>query len=85
MPRRINIADELAATKLAIEQAKLAKLLEDLPAPAAAYIRYEDIPAPSPEERARFTARLTALIEKTEARAAQERRAWLLSMADYAP
>ena len=71
--------------ELAIEQAKLAKLLQDLPAPSAQYIRYEDIPAPSPEERARFIARLSALIEKMEARAAQDRREWLLSLRDFAP
>ena len=56
-----------------------------LPAPSAQYIRYEDIPAPSPEERARFIARLSALIEKMEARAAQDRRVWLLSLRNFAP
>ena len=86
MPRPKSIHDEIAATKLAIEKAKLAKLEKDLPPPRLMqYARYEDIPAPSPEERERFTARLSALTETLEARAAQDKRDWYLSMTQFAP
>ena len=85
MPRPKSIHDEIAATKLAIEKAKLAKLEKDLPKASPHFTRYEDIPAPSPEERERFTARLTALTETLEARAAQDKRDWYLSMIHFAP
>ena len=86
MPRPKSIHDEIAATKLAIEKAKLAKLAQDLPSPRLMqYARYEDMPAPSPEERERFLRRLTALVEKMEARRAQEARERYLSLRAFAP
>lgn len=79
------LQNDLAATKLAIEKAKLAKLQESLPKLEPNYTRYEDIPAPSPEERERFKQRLALMIDTMERRAAQEKRAWYLSMTDFAP
>jgi len=88
MPRN-NLNQETAEAfvkiKLAIEKAKLAKLEAELPKPALNYTRYEDIPPPSPEERARFRERLDALIDKINTGEKERRREWYLSMVDKAP
>ena len=85
MPRPKSIHDEIAATKLAIEKAKLAKLEKDLPKASPHFTRYEDMPAPDPEARARFHARLSAMMEDMEAHEAQEKRDWYLSITAFAP
>jgi len=88
MPRN-NISKDtveaLAQTRLKIEQAKLARLEADLPKPELNYTRYEDIPPPSPGERARFRERLDALIEKINTGEKERQRQWYLSMIDKAP
>jgi len=83
--QRPSPQDELIETRLAIEKAKLAKLEAELPKPALNYTRYEDIPPPSPEERARFRERLDALIEKINTGEKERERQWYLSMVDKAP
>lgn len=81
------------ATKLKIEQAKLAKLEGDLPPPRQPqYTRYEDLPPPNPEERERFLERLNELVGCTTDDAVREheenRQAyfdWLMQFADDWP
>ncbi len=82
---RQRLEGELAQIKLKIEAAKLAKLEADLPKPQPCYTRYEDIPPPSPEDRARFVARLTAKIDYWAQVQQREKQDWYLSMIDFAP
>ena len=51
-----SLQDQLIETKLRIEQAKLAKLEAELPKDEPKYMRYEDMPPPTPEDEARFEA-----------------------------
>jgi len=57
-----SLQDQLIETKLRIEQAKLAKLEAELPKDEPKYMRYEDMPPPTPEDEARFEAEFQALI-----------------------
>lgn len=63
------LQDQLLATRLRIEQIKLAKLEADLPDPNPKYTRYEDMPPPTPEDEARFQARFEALVGALPTRA----------------
>ena len=57
-----SLQDQLIETKLRIEQAKLAKLEAELPKDEPKYMRYEDMPPPTPEDEARFYARFQELV-----------------------
>jgi hypothetical protein len=50
-----------------------------------AYTRYEDLPPPSPEDKELFIARLLKTYTQINERSAAQRRAKLLSWADWAP
>lgn len=61
--------DELAAVKLEIERAKLAKLRGTHSADGShveTFLHYEDLPAPSPEDQDRFYVRLASLVSAFE-------------------
>ena len=77
--------NQLAATKLAIEKARLAKLEGEQPQSEPQYTRYEDMPPPSPEERARMEAEMLAIFDRIKAEEEAEKKAWYLSMTQYAP
>jgi len=49
------------------------------------YTRYEDLPPPSPEDKERIIARLLKTYTQINDRAEAQRRAKLLSWADWAP
>lgn len=57
-----SLQDQLIETKLRIEQAKLAKLEAELPKDEPKYMRYEDMPPPSPEQEREFLQRFEMLI-----------------------
>ena len=80
-----QLAQNIAETKLAIEKARLAKLEGEQPSSAPQYTRYEDMPPPSPEERARMDAELLAIFDRIKAEEAAAKKAWYLSMTQYAP
>ena len=67
MPRTTHTENARLEIKLAMERAKLAALKKDLPAhllkPAAPFVRLKDLRPPTPEERARFYARLRQKVE----------------------
>lgn len=95
MPRQIHgsLEEQLSATKLQIERAKLAKLEAEAPPKGPPqYTRYEDLPPPNPEERERFLERLSELVGCSMDDAVREheenRQAyfdWLLQFADDWP
>jgi len=49
------------------------------------YMRYEDLPPPSPEEEKKIMGRLMETYTQINSRIAEERRIKLLSWADWAP
>ena len=57
-----SLQDQLIETKLRIEQAKLAKLEAELQKDEPKYMRYEDMPPPSPEQEREFLQRFEMLI-----------------------
>jgi len=60
----LSLQEQILETKLRSEQAKLAALEADLPDPdAKQYMRYEDMPPPSPEQEAEFERKLRSLID----------------------
>ena len=63
-----SLQDQLIETKLRIEQAKLAKLEAEIPDKNPKYMRYEDMPPPTPEDEARFYARFQDLVRNIAAR-----------------
>ena len=84
-PEAPSVQDELAATKLAIGKARLAKLEGEQPSSEPQYTRYEDMPPPSPEERARMEAEILAIFDRIKAEEDAAKKAWYLSMVDFAP
>ena len=88
-PEPLSVQDELtqniAKTKLAIEKARLAKLEGEQPQSTPQYTRYEDMPPPSPEERARMEAEILAVFDRIKAEEEAAKKAWYLSMVDFAP
>ncbi len=84
-PAPLSVQDELTATKLAIEKARLAKLEGEQPQSKPQYTRYEDMPPPSPEERARMEAEILAIFDRIKAEEEAAKKAWYLSMVDFAP
>ena len=79
------LAQNIAKTKLAIEKARLAKLEGEQPSSEPKYTRYEDMPSPSPEERARMEAEILAIFDRIKAEEEAAKKAWYLSMVDFAP
>ena len=71
-----SLADQIMETKLRSEQAKLTLLEAELPDESEVkYMRYEDMPPPSPEQEAEFYERFQTLIrEIAEAREDAENR-----------
>ena len=67
-----SLQDQLIETKLRIEQAKLAKLEAEIPDKNPKYMRYEDMPPPTPEDEARFYARFQDLVRNIAARPDEE-------------
>ena len=61
--RKLSLADQLIETRLQTEQAKLAMLQADLPDETPKYMRYEDMPPPSPEQEAEFDREFQGLLE----------------------
>lgn len=57
-----SLQDQLIETRLRIEQAKLAKLESETPREDVKYMRYEDMPPPSPEQEAEFYERFKKLV-----------------------
>ena len=55
--RGLSLQDQIMETKLRSEQAKLALLEAEVPREDVKYMRYEDMPPPSPEDEARFHTR----------------------------
>ncbi|GEM_PF-6724419 len=84
-PRPKALHNDLLQIRLAIERAKLIKLEADIQKPAPHYTRYEDLPPPSPEDRARFKQRLIDQVNQLAAQSEREKRDWYLSMVDFAP
>ena len=80
-----KLAQNIAKTKLAIEKARLAKLEGEQPQSEPQYTRYEDMPPPSPEERARMEAEILAVFDRIKAEEEAAKKAWYLSMVDFAP
>lgn len=58
----LSLQDQLIETKLRIEQAKLAKLESETLREDVKYMRYEDMPPPSPEQEAEFYERFKKLV-----------------------
>ena len=89
MPRTTHTENARLEIKLAMERAKLAALKKDLPAhllkPAAPFVRLKDLRPPTPEERARFYARLRQKVEMLYVEQAHEKHDWYMSMAHHAP
>ena len=62
--RGLSLQEQIMETKLRSEQAKLAALEAELPSPEAMqYMRYEDMPPPSPEQEAEFDRKFKALLD----------------------
>jgi hypothetical protein len=59
----LSLAEQIMETKLRSEQAKLAMLEAEVPEPEVKYMRYEDMPPPSPEQEAKFDAEFKALLD----------------------
>lgn len=78
-------AQEMIEMKLAIERAKLQKIKNDTRNWPPKYIKYEDMPPPSPEERAQVIARVLEMAERFRAQAAAEKREWYLGLTHLAP
>jgi len=61
--RALSLADQLIETRLRSEQAKLALLEAELPDESEKkYMRYEDMPPPSPEQEAEFYEQFKKLV-----------------------
>jgi len=58
----LSLADQLIATRVRTEQAKLQKLEADLPTEDVKYMRYEDMPPPSPAQEAEFYEQFKKLV-----------------------
>jgi hypothetical protein len=62
--RGLSLQEKILETKLRSEQAKLAALEAELPSPdEMQYMRYEDMPPPSPEQEAEFEREFRSLID----------------------
>lgn len=62
--RGLSLQEQILETKLRSERAKLAALEAELPSPdAMQYMRYEDMPPPSPEQEAEFNRKLRSLLD----------------------
>ena len=67
-----SLPDQLIATKLRIEQAKLAKLEAELPKDEPKYMRYEAMPPPTPEDEARFHTEFRQIMAQIKAGRSRE-------------
>ena len=76
---------ELAQVKLQIEKLKLADMLAKDRVWPPAHLAYEDLPPPSPQERERVIARITAQAQRILEQSAREKREALLRHKDLAP
>ena len=91
--RGVSLADQIMETKLRSEQAKLKKLEAELPDESEVkYMRYEDMPPPSPEQEAEFHERFRKILrEIAEARdpvgpdAGQTVQDWLIAQGATIP
>lgn len=61
--RDLSLADQLIETRLKSEKAKLALLEAEVPDKDVKYMRYEDMPPPSPEQEAEFDAKFRRLLQ----------------------
>jgi len=62
--RGLSLQEQIMETKLRSDQAKLAALEAELPSPdAKKYMRYEDMPPPSPQQEAEFDREFRALLD----------------------
>ena len=61
--RNLSLAEQIMETKLRSEQAKLALLEAEVPTEDVKYMRYEDMPPPSPAQESEFQARFRELID----------------------
>ena len=76
---------ELAQVKLQIEKLKLADMLAKDRVWPPAHLDYDDLPPPSPQERERVIARITAQAQRILESSARERRDSLLKFQNLAP
>lgn len=76
---------ELAQVKLQIEKLKLADMLAKDRVWPPAHLAYEDLPPPSPQERERVIARITAKAQRILEQSAREKREVLMRHKDLAP
>lgn len=58
----LSLQDQLMETKLRSEQAKLTSLEAEHPDSEPKYMRYEDMPPPSPEQEAEFDSQFSKLL-----------------------
>ena len=63
--RDVSLADQIMETKLRSEQAKLKLLEAELPDEnAIKYMRYEDMPPPTPEQEAEFDREFQKILDE---------------------
>ena len=60
--RNASLKDQIMETKLRSEQAKLTLLEAEVPDPDPKYMRYEDMPPPSPQQEAEFDREFRELL-----------------------
>ena len=90
LSRNASLQDQIMETKLRSEQAKLSLLEADLPNEDVKYMRYEDMPPPSPEQEAEFDAEFRALLnsiiaEPTGPEPGQTVQDWLIQQGATIP
>jgi len=62
--RDVSLADQIMETKLRSEQAKLKLLEAELPTEDVKYMRYEDMPPPTPEQEAEFDREFQKILDE---------------------
>ena len=83
-----SLQDQLLETRLRIEQAKLQKREADLAREDVKYMRYEDMPPPSPEQEREFLERFEALIQNLDAlgpKKGQSLQEWIIEQVGEVP
>lgn len=89
--RGLSLQEQILETKLRSEQAKLATLEAELPDPnAQKYMRYEDMPPPSPEQEAEFQRKFRSIVKEIRSKpfgpdAGQTVQDWLRNMGATIP
>lgn len=89
--RGLSLQEQILETKLRSEQAKLAALEAELPNPdAQKYMRYEDMPPPTPEQEAEFQRKFRGIVKSIVSKpygpdAGQTVQDWLRNMGATIP